>query len=171
MKTLLLIRHAKAEPGEADQRDEQRPLAEKGRGDAEALGRHLARRSELAQLALCSSSLRTVETLERVRGALTEGARIEIDESLYLASAGDLLARLCAIDASVSSALLVGHNPAIQQLACTLAVTGDRAARERMALKFSPGACAVIEFSVENWRDVSRGGRLIDFQRPKDLAR
>jgi phosphohistidine phosphatase len=171
MKTLVLIRHAKAEPADSEPRDEERPLAEKGRGDADALGHYLAARGDSPQLALCSSSLRTVETLERVRGALAESARIEIDDSLYLASAGELLARLCAIGPTVSGALLVGHNPAIQQLACTLAIAGDRDARERMARKFAPGACAVIEFDVADWRDVSTGGCLIAFQRPKDFAR
>jgi len=171
MKRLSLIRHAKAQPCESELRDEERPLAEKGRRDADALGRYLSACGDMPQLALCSPSRRTVETLERLRGALAGPARVEIDESLYLASAGKLLARLCAIGPTVSSALLVGHNPSIQQLACTLAVAGDRNARERMARKFSPGACAVIEFDIEAWRDLSTGGRLIDFQRPKDLAR
>jgi len=170
MKKLLLLRHAKAQPAESELPDVERPLAEKGRADAHAMGRYLATRGVAPRLVLCSPSLRTVETLERLRGALAESARVEIDESLYLASAGELLARLAEIEESVSSALLVGHNPAIQQLACSLAVSGDRHSRERMMRKFPPGACAVIEFDTGDWRGLSGGGRLIDFQRPKDLV-
>jgi len=171
MKRLLLLRHAKAVPSESGLSDRERPLAAKGREDADAMGCHLAARGEAPQYALCSPSLRTVETLDRVRGVLANSARIQIDEALYLASAGELLAYLGEIEPIASSALLVGHNPAIQQLACTLAVAGERDARERMARKFPPGACAVIGFDTDDWRDLSRGGCLIDYRRPKDLER
>jgi phosphohistidine phosphatase len=168
MRTLLLLRHAKADPGPPDLSDHERPLNAKGRTAAEAMGRYLAARGHAPSLVLCSSSLRTVETLESVRDGLLGVARAMVEEPLYLASAGSLLARLSEVDDAEPSLLLIGHNPAIQQLACSLAVEGDARARERMARRFTPASCAVIAFEGA-WTQLSRGGRLLDFTRPADL--
>lgn len=169
MKTLLLLRHAKAEPAAPGASDRERPLRPEGRAAALAMGQYLLERGQAPQLVLCSPSQRTVETLEGVRRALAPAAREQLDDALYLGSPDVLLAKLSGVAASISSVLLVGHNPAIQELACSLAVDGDREQRERMARKFSPGACAQIDFDTDDWRALSRGGRLLDFVRPKDL--
>ncbi len=169
MKTLLLLRHAIAEPGSPGGADRDRPLKAAGRAAAEAMARYLAERGHAPTLVLCSSSLRTVETLDCLRRDLSDSAREQIDDSLYLASSDVMLEHLSGIEAAVSSALLIGHNPALQELACALAVAGGRGARERMARGFTPAACAVIRFDIGDWSGVSKGGRLLDFKRPGDL--
>ncbi|HXV36459.1 MAG TPA: histidine phosphatase family protein [Myxococcota bacterium] len=169
MKTLLLLRHAKAEPASPGASDRERPLRPEGRAAALAMARYLLERGNAPQLVLCSPSLRTVETLDGVRLALAPAAREQIDDALYPGDPDALLETLSGVAASISSVLMIGHNPGIQELACSLAVDGDREQRERMARKFSPGACARIDFDTDDWRALSRGGRLLDFVRPKDL--
>jgi phosphohistidine phosphatase len=55
----------------------------------------------------------------------------------------------------VSSAMLVGHNPGIQDLALALAAGGPALAGLRE--KFPTGALATLELDVERWRDLDHG--------------
>ena len=52
-------------------------------------------------------------------------ARIEVTDELYLASADTLLTRLHSLDGTVRCAMLVGHNPGIEDLALFLVGSGD----------------------------------------------
>jgi phosphohistidine phosphatase SixA len=65
--------------------------------------------------------------------------------------------------------MLIGHNPAIEDLAGRLAGSGSEL--ERMAGKFPTGALATLELPGR-WRNLgSRQGRLVDFVTPNDLDR
>ena len=64
MKTLWLLRHAKASQGGDGLADRDRPLNARGRDAAARIGRHLAEREVCPELVLCSSALRTRETVE-----------------------------------------------------------------------------------------------------------
>lgn len=168
MRTLLLLRHAAADPDPPGVSDHDRPLNASGRAAAEAMSCYLAESGQAPSLVLCSSSLRAVQTLESVRDHVPDAARVAIEEPLYLTGAGSLLARLSEVDDAVPSLLLIGHNPGVQQLACSLAVEGDARMRESMAHRFTPASCAVLAFE-DGWARISQGGRLLDFKRPEDL--
>jgi phosphohistidine phosphatase len=65
--------------------------------------------------------------------------------------------------------MLVGHNPALQELALTLAEDGD--ALEQVATKFPTCALAEIELHVGSWRDVAGAtGTLMRVTVPRDLG-
>src|SRR3546814_10510671 len=68
MRELILLRHAHAEPPAAGQSDLDRPLSAEGNAEAEAAGRWLREQRLVPDLALCSPSRRTRETLEAVLG-------------------------------------------------------------------------------------------------------
>ena len=87
-------------------------------------------------LILCSTAVRATETLEGV--GLSDDALFE--RELYGASAGELLARLQRLPDEVDSAMLVGHNPAMHDLALMLGGTGD------LERKFPTGALATFRF-------------------------
>jgi phosphohistidine phosphatase len=139
---LLLLRHAKSSWDQLELADHDRPLAPRGRRAAAALGEHLRQLTEPPQLVLCSSAARTVETLERIRFALPRDTKVEIEEGLYGADAGELLARIQRLPPTVACAMLIGHNPGIGDVAVALAGHGDRTARASMAAKFPTGAVA-----------------------------
>jgi len=120
MHTLYLLRHAKSSWADLTLPDEERPLAPRGRRDAARLRAHLRRHAIEPELVLCSSALRTRETLELLRRALPAAAQVSTEPELYAAPAGALLERLRAVPEDVASVLLVGHNPGISQLATRL---------------------------------------------------
>lgn len=167
MKRLYLLRHAKAEEGAPTQSDADRALTGRGRRASESVGELLGARGEPIQLVLCSPSLRTRETLERVLPHLSPAPRVLFEPGLYLAGCDALLKRIRALPDSVERALLVGHNPGIAELALRLARKGPDKQRARMAEKFPTAALAIFRLSA--WGEAPEGGRLDEFVRPREL--
>jgi phosphohistidine phosphatase len=138
------MRHAKSSWDDPGLADHERPLAPRGRKASKKLARHLRDHEIRPELVLCSSSRRTRETLERIRSSLGEPV-VEIEDGLYGAGSDDLLARLRAVPEGVVSALVIGHNPGLQDLALKLAP-----AERRLAETFPTGALASFVFA-EPW--------------------
>jgi phosphohistidine phosphatase len=169
MKTLFLLRHAKSSWDDPGLTDHDRPLAPRGRRAAKAIAEHLCAEGLAPDLVLCSSSVRTRETLERIAAALGDEVRVDIERELYAASADRLLERLRAVDDGVGSVMLVGHNPGIEQLAFRLAGDGEKLADLRR--KYPTAALATLEFDGR-WSELEPGAaRLADFVKPKQLAK
>ena len=174
MKRLLLLRHAKTEPAGSGIEDHERELLDRGRLDAPAMGTYLAEKKYLPDLILSSTSRRTVETVELVVEQLPRKQHIDYVDQLYLAGSRVMLAVIRAVRAPVSTLLVVGHNPGMEQLATALSRQPvKRKERDRFDLieeKFPTCALAVLDFGVARWRDVAPGrGELTDFVRPRDL--
>ena len=98
------------------------------------IAEHLARERVTPGLVLCSSARRTRETLERIVPTLGEGIAVQIERELYAASEQRLLERLRAVEDGVESVMLIGHNPGVEQLALSLAGSGEKLARVRRKL-------------------------------------
>jgi phosphohistidine phosphatase len=166
MKQLLLLRHAKSSWDEPGLADLERPLARRGRRASELIAEHLRAQRIKPQLVLCSPSRRTRETLERI-GLDDSDQRIEDD--LYAASAEELLGVLTGLADDIDSAMLIGHNPGIQDLALRLAGSSPEVTRLRR--KFPTAALATLEFEG-GWHELAPGSaELVAFVRPKDLKR
>jgi phosphohistidine phosphatase len=165
MHTLYLLRHAKSSWDEPGLRDRERPLAPRGRRDAKRIAKHLVEHGVEPELVLCSDAKRTRETLELLRPALGS-ATVEIEDELYGASADELLGRIRLVADSVASALLIGHNPGIQDLALTIASGGMEV--KRLESKFPTAALAT--FSLREWSRLSRASAALEaFVVPKQL--
>jgi phosphohistidine phosphatase len=134
VKTLWLLRHAKASAGGDGLADRDRPLNGRGRENAELVGRHLAARGAHFDLVLCSSSLRTRETADLVAKGFGAPLPIEFEDALYLASERDLRERIQDVSDDVASLVLIGHNPGIAELALQL----GRALDTRGACRHAP---------------------------------
>jgi phosphohistidine phosphatase len=160
-RRLLLVRHAKSAWDDPSLDDHDRPLAPRGIEALPRLCDHLTRVGHRPELVLCSSSRRTRDTLDGIRAVLPEDARVEIDGELYLADADELLARLRGIDGDdghqpVTCALLVGHNPGLQDLATLLGGTGDAGVRARVAAKLPTAAAVTLSFDAP-WAELRPG--------------
>lgn len=118
-KRLALLRHAKSSWDDPNLSDPDRPLTSRGRRAATRLGGYLRKNEVRFDLVLCSSSTRTVQTVELLR--LKTGTEILIEDDLYAASSDELLSRLRRVPDRVTSLLLVGHNPGLGELAMSLA--------------------------------------------------
>ena len=169
VKTLWLLRHAKAVAGSDGLADRDRPLAPGGRDAAERIGRHLAERGVRPDLVLCSPSLRTRETIDLVEKALGTALSIEYEDDLYLASERDLRRRIEQVPDGVDSLLLVGHNPGIAELALQISVRGYADALAELRRKFPTGALAELRIHSPRWSQFARGCELVTFVTPKAI--
>ena len=148
---LYLLRHARAEIAGDGAPDDSRGLTREGRREAADVGAFLASRAEAPTYVLCSAARRAVETMERVIAALPEKPATSISEALYLASSRKLFEQVRATDPSVSSLMLVGHNPGIAELAANLSGRGDAAALRSLARRFPPATLAELEPPEGGW--------------------
>lgn len=150
--------------------DKDRPLAERGRGDAARMGRELAHRGWQPQQVLVSTAARTRQTWELVAGELGRPIDAVAPESLYLGSAETLLNEIREAPDTVTDLILVAHNPGLQELARDLAgPQSDRDALTGMGAAFPPAALARFVFDSA-WAELVAGGAtLTDLLRPGDL--
>ena len=168
MKTLFLLRHAKSSWALADQRDFDRPLNDRGRGAALAMGREFRRLGLAAERIISSPAARTMETLAQVSAGY--GARMPVDyrSDLYLASPETLIAHVRTTEEDCASLLVVGHYPGLQQLALALGTDGPL--RREVMAKYPTGALAEIALPVDRWSEIGEGqGQIVRFLRPRDL--
>jgi phosphohistidine phosphatase len=164
-RQLLLLRHAKSSHDDPDLADHDRPLAPRGQRAAKAIGANMRERGLAPSLVLCSSATRARQTLEGV--SPDAHAAVRVESELYEATARALLERLRRIPDEVPSAMMVGHNPAMERLALDLAARGPDLAD--LSRKYPTGALAVLEFEGK-WGDLDAdGARLVAFVKPRDL--
>jgi phosphohistidine phosphatase len=168
MRTLYLLRHAKSSWAEPALPDRQRPLAPRGRRDAKRIAKHLVRIEIQPELVLCSSALRTRETLKLVRVALGTTSTVRLEDELYGASAEQLLERIRLVPASTASVMMIGHNPGLQELALLLAEDG--ADLDRLEEKFPTAALATLTLPKAAWSQVVPGAAVLTaYVVPKQL--
>ena len=168
MKTLTLIRHAKSEWDDPEQRDFERPLNDRGRRAARTVGRWLRGEGVRVDAAIASPARRVRETVAELADAWAHPLEPRWDGRVYLASASTLLDLVADADDGAASLLLIGHNPGLEELVLTLAASGDRLAD--VAEKFPTVSVARIALPIERWSQVEEGvGALDSFVRPRDL--
>jgi len=148
-RTLILVRHAKAEHVEGKP-DHDRELAPRGRRDARAIGQWLSdpSHSVALDLVLCSTSERTRQTLDAVGAGGASVKDERFDERIYNASAATLLDVLREVPDSVDAIMIIGHAPGIPVLATALAKddAGSTDAIDGLARGFPTAALAVLGF-------------------------
>ncbi|WP_067603970.1 SixA phosphatase family protein [Nocardiopsis listeri] len=155
-RTLLLMRHAKAEDGFGSI-DFDRALTDEGRDQAERVGRLLKEKGYAPEHVVCSAAARTRQTLDGVLGAMDQAPEVDHTEAAYLAGPDGLLELITYVDPAVDTLLVVGHNPTIAQVAASF--IGEQA----MAA-FSPATVAAIDIEVE-WLYAAPGtgtGRILN---------
>ncbi len=130
---------------------------------------HLRAEGVRPALVLCSPARRARETLELVAPALPDVAAW-IEPELYGADAGELLVRLRGLPATVSSVLVVGHNPGLHDLAVMLAGSGDDALLAGLRERMSTGALATLVSPAGEWGELRPGdSALTAYVLPRDL--
>jgi phosphohistidine phosphatase len=169
MRHLWLLRHAKSAWDDPPLADEDRPLAPRGIQAAAAMAGYLATSDLRPRLVLCSAGLRARQTLAAVLPSLGEELEVRVEPELYTFDAEVLLRRLHRVSDDVDAVLLVGHNPAFQDLA--LRLTNRGSARDRVAHKLPTCALVTIELADAPWASLAEGdGELTGLLRPRDLG-
>jgi len=169
-KKLFVLRHAKSSWDDPGLDDHDRPLAPRGRRATKVLAEYVRVHELDPEIVLCSSSRRTRETLE---GIAPRGEWV-IEGELYGADTDSMLDRLRRVPEAVNSAMVIGHNPAMQELVLHLADPTDAGTEgdlDDVRRKFPTGALATLAFDCA-WRELSPGGaHLRSVVRPKQLSR
>ncbi len=148
IKHLTLLRHADAEPVYQDGgEDSFRRLSETGLKQCEALAQHLA--DTKFDLVLCSPARRTLDTAAQALAG--RYAKLIAGDTLYNAGAPELIERIARVDETVSSLLVIAHNPGISKCAEMLASDARQPPRH-----MSPGM--LVSFIMAGaWNDIAQG--------------
>ena len=172
MKTLHLLRHAKAVEDQIDGTDHARPLAKRGIKAGKALASRLAEMNFAVDKVFCSTAQRTRETYELIAPALGR-ATVAYRDRLYLVDASDFMEFVQGLPDAAAAVMMIGHNPTFHTAALALAKSAARGHSDDMVAlkeKFPTGTLCSLQFDVDHWRQVKAGsGVLTAFIRPRDI--
>jgi phosphohistidine phosphatase len=188
-RTLILLRHAKSDW--PDVPDHDRPLAKRGRKDAPVVGRWLHDHGYVPDTVVCSTARRTRQTWELVAPELDGSPSVHFEPRAYAASPLTLLYLARELPGRCRVALLIGHNPGIEDLANSLAAPpgegaappgegaaprgegaaprGEGAAPRSPGFRFPTAGVAVFQFTGD-WPSLAPGqAHLLEATTPADL--
>jgi phosphohistidine phosphatase len=159
MRILYLLRHAKSSWKDESLSDFDRPLNERGRQAAARMGLFLAEKKVTVSALIVSPAVRTRQTIEILRRNAQLGAQPQFDRRIYEASLATLVQVVSEIDDEKQSAMLVGHNPGMEEMLALLT---------RETRHMPSAALARITFDCASWKEVGRGtGKLDWFVTPR----
>lgn len=148
MKTLYILRHAKASSSYSEFADIDRPLKDSGIQDAYLLGDALKQAGVNADRIVVSSAARTLHTATIVaRTAHMPLDRVIIDNRLYLPSGGITLSIIRQTDDTVNSLMVVGHNPDLSEVCDELLYS--------FSLDLPTCGFVAITFNTDKWSSIS----------------
>jgi phosphohistidine phosphatase len=161
MRTLILMRHSKAEAAGPGQSDESRVLTGRGRREAAEAGAALKAEGYKPDLILVSTSARTRET---AAGAFEANAPLQFEAELYHAAPRAVWKAFSATDAA--SVAIIAHNPGLAELVAHLVRDArDQSLAARAAGDgFPTSAWAAFEIRGETFE--APGARFLRFRRP-----
>lgn len=161
MKTLLILRHAKSGEKHIGMPDHDRPLNDRGERDAPRVGALLRDEDLVPESIISSTAVRAVRTARIAARSAGFKGEIETHSSLYLAQPASYLEALQELDDGVSRAMVVGHNPGLEDLVVVLTGRHER---------LPTAALVQIELPLDSWADLSlqTTGRLVGVWRPKE---
>jgi phosphohistidine phosphatase len=161
---LYVLRHAKSSWDDPFLSDAERPLSARGRAALGTLRRHFDSIGLSVQLVLCSPSRRTRETWAGVSDAIAGQPEVRFVGAVYGATSTTLVSLLRTTPEDVVSVLVVGHNPASEDLIRVLTGTP-------VPEGMPTGGFATVAVEVD-WPELApRTARLASVQRPRELPK
>jgi len=171
MKRLALLRHAKSSWETPGLTDFERPLNKRGRAAAAAIGAEMKRRGLAFDLVLASPARRVVETVAHLEKGYGGALRPHFDERIYHASSQMLLTILQRVEEQAARVLMIGHNPALQSLAVTLARKDGEGLSRRVADHYPTAALALLTLDATRWsKVVPESGVIEAYLKPRELS-
>ena len=162
MKTLLLLRHAKSSWDDTSLPDFERPLNERGRRAAPVIGEFMCKQRLFPDLVISSPAKRARETIALVLDAAGIRTEVRYDASIYEASVEHLVEIIAQIEDDKTGAMLVGHNPGMENLLKRLTGKSDH---------MPTAALARIILDTNSWNEAPMKGKLEWLVNAKELAK
>lgn len=163
MKTLFLLRHAKSSWKDDSVPDFNRPLKRRGEREATVVGKYLKTTIEAPELVLCSTAVRTRDTVDLIMKATKWATEVRYDQRIYEASGLRLGEIISQIDNDRRVALLVGHNPGLEELLLLLTSATETlpaATVAKVTLKTTKWSNAIDKRATIEWvvkpRDIEK---------------
>lgn len=146
MRTLLAMRHGKsAWPDDPSVADVDRPLAKRGKRESRRIAEALVARDQVPDAVICSPAKRARSTAKQMAKVWPVQVERTIYEGLYGGGVAGGRAALAALPDAARRVLLIGHNPALEDLVRML--TG-----RWVTLKTS--TVARIDIDIAFWREM-----------------
>jgi len=163
VKVLSILRHAKSSWKDDSLADHDRPLNKRGLRDAPRMGELLREQGLVPEAIVSSTARRARETALAVAAATGFPDDVRFTRSLYGATPSACLEVLGELPDTTAHALLVGHNPTLEELVTVL--VGEHHVMPTAAL-------AVVELPIASWRDLEGAprGSLRALWRPRELG-
>jgi phosphohistidine phosphatase len=149
-RRLFLMRHALAMPPISGGDDKARVLSPKGLSDASMLGRIMMRKNYMPDYILCSTAVRTRQTLEKLMQSLPKTETAFVDK-LYDGGTESYVREIQKIPAKYKSVLLVGHNPCVCDYALSITAQAREALLERLHEGCKPATLVALNCNIEDW--------------------
>lgn len=162
LKKLYLLRHAKSDQNADVASDKERPINPRGKKDCITIGNYLKANSIRPDLVLCSDAVRTTQTANNIFKTAGFDVPIVFLKELYLATPGEILKEIAKIDNSISSIMVICHNPGIHQLAAALVGNGDRQSILNINDGFPTNALAMLSLNTEKWAVIDPKSAYLD---------
>lgn len=166
-RQLLILRHGQAEDGSGIE-DFDRALALRGYAEVELISKWLQTEDYIPELIFGSSAERAAATAFHAAGILDlDETQVAVDQMLYLAPKRMLLEFIATIPDEVGSAMIVGHNPGLEDIVSSV-VGYDSFATAGGKIATATAAC--IEFNGD-WGEIMPALPTLKFiKRPIDLV-
>jgi phosphohistidine phosphatase len=154
-RQLVLLRHAESDWPDGVP-DRGRRLTAQGRRDAAAAGRWLRGHVDHLDAVRCSPAERARETWALVAAELADPPAAAVDDEIYGAPPEALAAVVGGLPDGAAAALLVGHNPGLEELVALLSGAGPGMATASVAVlgwtgrwaDAAPGAARLEQHAV-----------------------
>ncbi len=155
MLSLYIMRHAKSSWAIPGARDFDRELNDRGLEDLAKLSKVIKKEAIFPDKIICSSAIRTRQTLDAVSHVFENEPEIVFTERLY-SSGLDEYIEIINSNSDIKSLMIIGHNPMCGSLATSLPKTGDEEELLKIAYKYPTAALSIIKFDVDQWSDVTK---------------
>ena len=162
MKSLYIIRHARALEKQYDQKDIDRELDPIGLQNSSRMGRYFYKEDILPDAILASSASRALYSASLIAEQINfDTNRIETVEEIYDAPVRVLLQKVNEIPDENNSVFLVGHNPGVSYLA-------EYITDEHIGPLTT---CGVVKVNsdVDSWAEIGSGNCKVEFYIYPDL--
>src|ERR1700724_462292 len=139
--------------------DHARPLSSFGRQTAKMMAAYLRRAKIAPDLVICSTAMRARQTLDPIAKA-KKSPKVVLEREIYGGAQRALWDQLWNLPESAKSVLLIGHNPALHDLALELAHADLNKLLASAGGKFTTGAMASFRFDGA-WKALEPHGAVL----------
>ena len=146
MKSLLVMRHAKSSWKNAYLADHDRPLNNRGKGDAPRMGQLLREEQLVPDLIISSSARRATDTADLLSDACGYEGDVRLTREFYGADSEIFLEVLCDLLPRHQRVMIVGHNPGIEDFLEELTET---------YVRMPTAAIAYVELPIDDWAAIA----------------